>query len=286
MTTRVHILGSGTPTPTPERFGSAFAVEVDGQTLMVDCGPAATWKLVKAGLSPTAVTNVFFTHHHFDHDVDYPCFLLTRWDQDIAESPLHVYGPPPTERLTEQLIGPDGAFAHDYNARINWPVSQRVFANRGGTLPRKPPLVHAHDIEAGDTHEAGEWTMRTARALHVQPYLDSVAYRLDTAAGSVVFTGDTEPCESVRDLAEGADVMLCMAWDTTAQMADTGEADGCCGAESAARMAAEAGVGKLVLVHTGPRISAPGHTEEAISEVKEFFDGEVVFAEEIMSVDL
>jgi ribonuclease Z len=286
MTTRIHVLGSGTPTPTPERFGSAFAVEVGEQVLMIDCGPAATWKLVKAGLSPTVVSDVFFTHHHFDHDVDYPCFLLTRWDQSTHENPLHVYGPRPTERLTEQLIGPDGAFAHDYNARINWPVSQRVFENRGGVLPRTPPVVHPHDIDAGYTHESGEWTMHTAHAQHVQPYLDSIAYRLDTAEGSVVFTGDTEPCESVRDLAQGADVMLCMAWDTTAEMVATGEADGACGSEGAARMAADAGVEKLVLVHTGPRISDPRHVGEAMAEVKRTFDGDVVFAEEITAFNL
>jgi ribonuclease BN (tRNA processing enzyme) len=42
---KVFILGAGTPTPTPHRWGSAFAVEVGGETLMVDCGPAATFKL-------------------------------------------------------------------------------------------------------------------------------------------------------------------------------------------------------------------------------------------------
>ena len=33
---RLHILGAGTPTPTPARFGSAFAVEVGGEYLMFD----------------------------------------------------------------------------------------------------------------------------------------------------------------------------------------------------------------------------------------------------------
>ena len=69
---QVHILGAGTPTPTPERWGSAYAVEIGGEYLMFDCGPAATWKLVKAGIFPTKVDYLFFTHHHFDHDVDYP----------------------------------------------------------------------------------------------------------------------------------------------------------------------------------------------------------------------
>jgi branched-chain amino acid transport system ATP-binding protein len=80
----VFILGAGTPTPTPSRWGSAFAVKVGGEHMMFDCGPAATHKLVKMGIKPTSVDYMFFTHHHFDHDVDYPCFLLCRWDQSIA----------------------------------------------------------------------------------------------------------------------------------------------------------------------------------------------------------
>jgi hypothetical protein len=46
---RVYVLGAGTPTPTPERFGSSFVAEFGGNQVMIDCGPAATHKLVKAG---------------------------------------------------------------------------------------------------------------------------------------------------------------------------------------------------------------------------------------------
>jgi ribonuclease BN (tRNA processing enzyme) len=44
------------------------------------------------------VDNLFFTHHHFDHNIDYPCFLLCRWDQAAGHgSELNVYGPKLTE---------------------------------------------------------------------------------------------------------------------------------------------------------------------------------------------
>ena len=102
---RVYVLGAGTPTPTPERFGSSFVAEFGGNQVMIDCGPAATHKLVKAGLWPTDIDYIFFTHHHFDHDVDYPCFLLCRWDQSIGkENQLKVYGPTLTEKITEDLF--------------------------------------------------------------------------------------------------------------------------------------------------------------------------------------
>ena len=82
--TTVHVLGSGCPTPTPDRFGTSFAIKTQNDLVMVDCGPSATWKLAKAGLNPRDVNSLFLTHHHFDHNVDMPCFLLTRWDQRVG----------------------------------------------------------------------------------------------------------------------------------------------------------------------------------------------------------
>ena len=227
---QVYILGAGTPTPTPTRFGSAHVIEVAGDHLMFDCGPAATHKLVKAGLFPTSIDYLFFTHHHFDHDVDYPCFLLCRWDQSIGtENRLRVYGPTLTETLTERILGENGAFAHDWKARVNHPLSQQVYVNRGGRLPRKPPSVLAKDVGPGLVHSGRDWEVVSAPAEHVQPFLDSLAYRVNSSEGSVVFTGDTQPCRSVIDLARGADMLLCMCWDDQECMVQSGENVGQCG---------------------------------------------------------
>ncbi|KRT72309.1 MAG: metallo-beta-lactamase family protein [Candidatus Rokubacteria bacterium CSP1-6] len=282
---QVFVLGAGTPTPTPHRFGSAFAVQVGGEYLMFDCGPAATHKLVKMGIFPTQVDYLFFTHHHFDHDVDYPCFLLCRWDQSVGkEQTLQVFGPTLTQTLTERIIGEQGVFAHDWKARVNHPLSQRVFVNRGGTLPRKPPHVLAKDVGPGPVHRGREWAVSAAPAEHVQPYLDSLAYRLDSTEGSIVFTGDTQPCRSVVDLARGADMMLCMCWDDQERMQANGEAPGQCGTTGAAQMAQEAGVKKLVLVHIGPHLSTHGPMEKGIGDVRRIYSGEIIFADELLAL--
>ena len=49
----IYVLGAGTPTPTAERFGSSYVLNIENESIMIDCGPATTYKLVKAGLWPT-----------------------------------------------------------------------------------------------------------------------------------------------------------------------------------------------------------------------------------------
>ena len=279
----IHILGAGTPTPTPDRFGSSFALEIDGDQIMIDCGPAATHKIVKSGLWPTKIDYLFFTHHHFDHDIDYPCFLLCRWDQSVGnENTLKVFGPNLTEKITKGILDESiGLFAHDWIARVSHPLSQRIHVNRGGTLPRKPPQVEATDIGPGPVFKAANWSVNSAPAKHVQPYLDSLAYRFDTADGSIVFTGDTEPCSSVIELAKDADLMLCMCWDEQSNMSDNGENEGQCGTVGAAEMAQAANVKKLALVNIGPNLSNPAVMDSAKSDISDIFSGEIIFANEL-----
>ncbi len=114
-----------------------------------------------------------------------------------------------------------------------------------------------------------------------------MAYRLESSEGSIVFTGDTRPCESVTGLAKDADVMLCMCWGHTGDMDATGEGQtSMCGTLGAAAMAQEAGVKRLVLVHTGPGLCRPGSMEKGIGDIKKVYDGELVFGEELMVLDV
>ena len=283
---RLFILGSGNPVPSKDRFGSAYVLQIGDEYLMFDCGPATTFKLVKMGMSPTQIDNLFFTHHHFDHDVDYPCFLLTRWDMGGGrENRLSVYGPNLTEQLTERILDEQtGAFAHDWIARINHPLSLSATASRGGVLPRKPPSLDARDVGPGPVTKGKDWEVVSAPAEHVQPWLDSLAYRVDSSEGSFVFTGDTTPCESVAELAKGADVMVlsCVGIDGEMRIESSKYM---CGTAGAGPLAQDAGVKKLVLAHN-TTIGDHGVMERAISEVASAYDGEIIMGEELMEVPL
>ena len=46
---RLRIVSAGTPTPTPDRWGTCFVLEICNARLMIDCGPASTYKMHRIG---------------------------------------------------------------------------------------------------------------------------------------------------------------------------------------------------------------------------------------------
>ena len=128
------------------------------------------------------------------------------------------------------------------------------------------------------------WKVSTTNAEHVQPYLDSIAYRFSTNNTSIVFNGDTQPCDSVINLSKNADIMVCMCWDDQESMNKDKESSGQCSAEGAAKMAEKAGVKKLILSHMGKHISTHGVLEKALGNAAKKYSGGIVFAEELMKI--
>jgi len=249
---KVTLLGTGSPTPRAHRFGPAHLVEVDGEYLLLDCGPGATQRLAVTRVPISEIDFQFFTHHHFDHNVDFAQFALVRWDQGAGKNgPLHVYGPKGTERHVNLLFGPGGVFEPDIVARTKHPMSIRKYTDLGGVSPRQPIEVAAKDIQPGVVCSGYSWQVTATPAMHAQPYHDSLAYRVDCKGSSLVITGDTVPCPSVIDLAKDVDLLLHHAPTVSEEVDDPIKRRklSIFGPKSVARAAAEAGAKTLVLVH-------------------------------------
>ena len=283
---RVIVLGSGTPAPSPLRWGSSFLVQVGGEWMMFDCGFAATYKMYRAGFQATDVDHLFFTHHHSDHDADYPAFLLTRFDMSIgAENEIRVYGPTLTEQITERIIGEGiGAFWHDIVARTNHPLSLGAYTGRGGVLPRRPPVIHAKDVGPGKIASGKDWEITAARVEHVQPYLDSLAYRIDSDEGSIVFSGDTRPCDSLTELAKDVDLLIMECIRLKDDPAHEVAGDYETSTVGAGQTATDAGAKKMLLVHQSLNLEEPEAHTQAIREVQSVYDGPTIWAEEMTEV--
>ena len=209
---------------------------------------------------------------------DFPCFLMTRFDMSVGdETPLHVYGPPPTAAFARKLMGPDdGVLWLDVVARTNHPMSIGAYHSRGGAGDRPPPHVQAHDIEPGPVASGTGWSVSAAEVRHAQPYLTCLGFRFETDDGVIVFSGDTRPCDEVIELARGADLLV---------MGSRGSGGPAVGRvphrrvrhHGCATVAAAAGVKRLLVNHQPPWLDEPQARTQAIKEICQIYDGPVLW---------
>jgi ribonuclease BN (tRNA processing enzyme) len=281
---KLDILRAGTPTPLKQRWGSAYVLEIDGDVVMIDCGPAATHQLVAMDHRPRDVTHLFFTHHHSDHSVDYPCLFLFRWDQCTGdEPPLRVFGPPPTEAITERLFGDDGIHAGDIAARINSVASQYCHRSRGGSLPRPGPKYEVTDKQSGDSVNGNGWTATCAEVDHMQPWLTTLAWRFDWEGGSLAFTSDTARCNALLELISGVGTLVANVTHRQERM-DPDEATCIFATGDVAAVARDAQPDRLVLSHLTPSLLSD--REGAVADIAEVYDGEILFADELTTIEV
>lgn len=283
---KLWLIGSGSPRPTRERFGTCYILQVGDEYLMIDCGPASTYKMVKVGILPTQINHLFITHHHYDHIIDLPCFLMTRWYMDRGSGEtLRIWGPAGTTRLVYETLE---LLRSGWKSRLAHKASRSGYLQTGGVKPRPYPWPLVRDIvlvEGGPTnfYHIG-WTITVSPALHYQPWLPSLAYRVNTEGGDVVFTGDTYSWRHVGDLAMGADVVVATCWDHQ-EVVD--QVPGSVwGTLDVARFAQDAGVGKLVLSHSNHTFPEPKSRARALKEIAEIYSGEIVFGEELMCIEI
>jgi ribonuclease Z len=284
---RLTLLGTGTPAPLLHRAGSSYLVRVGDEKLLFDCGPFAVHRLLEVGVPPAEITALFLTHLHYDHAADYAYLVLNRWDQGAGRLPeLEVYGPPPLDRMTAVLFGPDGVWGPDLHARVDNPSSQFVYEARGGVLPRRPPIPNVTLIGNGDVVETERWTVHAAEVVHVQPQLTCLAYRFEAAGKTIVFGGDTSPTPALTSLAAGADVLLHMCHFVNGAEGDPRLTAATSGHLDAARTALDAGAGTLVLVHITEQVEQPGVRERVIHEAAEIFPGRIIFGEDRLDISI
>jgi ribonuclease BN (tRNA processing enzyme) len=191
---RLVLLGTGGgPTPKVTRSAPAFAVVVDDVTYIVDCGNGVARQMAKASLPFRSLRAVFLTHHHSDHNADYGNLFLLLWAGGLG-APVDAYGPPPLARMTEQYLALN---AYDIATRI---------ADEG--RPPLAPLIRAHEIDAPGEVYRDERVRVTCALVKHPPVVPSFAFRFDTPDRAIVFSGDTAPCDSLIELAQGADVLV------------------------------------------------------------------------------
>jgi ribonuclease BN (tRNA processing enzyme) len=201
--THIIMLGTGAPSPDPDRSGPSIAIVVNGAPYLIDFGPgvvrraAAAFQKVGQGLSVAGLKVVFLTHLHSDHTVGYPDLIFTPWPIG-RKFPLEVYGPSGLKDMTKYILK---AYSEDIRIRL------KDKENLGDPGYEDGYKVNAHEIKPGIVYKDENVTVKAFLVNHGD-VPQAFGYRFETPDRTIVISGDAAPSQSIIDSCNGCDVLI------------------------------------------------------------------------------
>ncbi len=253
---QVVILGSGTTIPMKDRGSPSVAVFVDDRPILLDMGPGTLRQLVRFGISHENIERILITHFHPDHTADLIHFLFATKNPNVLKtrSPFTLYGPTGLRTFIGAL---QSAYPHWLD------------------IPSEIMRIEEPATDGNNEWTFGHFRIKTAPSSHTP---GSLAYRIENKAGKkMVFSGDTGFCESIIDLAKGADLLI-----LEAAFPDDQPMEGHLTPSLAGRMARLAGVKRLVLTHFYPECLKT----DIAAQCRRTWDGELTLGEDLLQLQI
>jgi ribonuclease Z len=277
----VVFLGTAGSTPTARRAPAATLIRRGGDRILLDCGEGTQRQLLRSQIGLVDLDVVLLSHYHADHVLGLPGLLKT-YDLRGREQGLELYGPTGLKELLAVFAPIVG--------RLGFPLHARELANGDEVLGDGYRML-AHSVdhrgpalawELSEDERPGSFDLEGARRLGVPegPAFGELqrGNSVTTPDGSVVtpdavlgparrgrtlvFSGDTRPCASVRRAALGADLLVHEASFTTEDLPRARETRHSTAAE-AAELALASEVKLLALTHLGARATPRAVKDEA-----------------------
>lgn len=247
-------LGTSGAIPGAARDTTSLAFVGCPEVLLVDVGGSPVQKLRAAGIDPLGLSHVLITHIH----------------------PDHAYGLP---ALIQNLILLGRTAALPLFCRAEHVDALAGLLDLFDLRTRKhsfPTPIHGVEPREGiEVLRTDSFVVSASPNAHGR--MPNLALRFDVSprGHAVVYSSDTEPCDEVVRLARGADALI---HEATFPDRDRGRFGAHSTAGEAGRVAAQAGVRRLILCH----IEADYHGElpSLAAEARAHFNGVIEVAEE------
>lgn len=269
----ITLLGTAATMPLPERALTAVHLSFNGRSILFDCGEGTQAAARKAHVSLMKTDLIALTHYHGDHIFGLPGLLqsfgcLGRTDPLIITGPdgleeamqpiLQLSGPTPFPvslcHLPQNGVVISEIIPHWSSDSVLVPISTRHrVESRGYRFSLRRPGKFSRDAAVKYRVPQRSWralqrgcpvTLEDGTVVLPQQILGP-----DRKGLSIVFTGDTAPCDALVEASVDADLLICEATYGDDALASQAEKYGHCTFSQAARMAADAGARLLWLTH-------------------------------------
>lgn len=292
---KLYFLGTGGSWPTKERSPLAIAASFGSWTILMDCGEGAQRQMMTTSVSPMKIDLVLITHLHGDHFLGFPG-LVQSMSLNGRERPLLLAGPKGIAtswkkalsmcyfnprfdvEVLEMLPGDEISF-RDHRIRcIEADHSVPTLSYRIDEPPRRGKFDRQGALDLG-IPEGPLWgQLQNGRPVTIDTESGEKTVIPDQVMGprrpglSLVYSGDTAPFPEMVEFAMGCDVLIHEATYSD-RFSENAMSYKHSTASGAARIAKEAVVRHLFLVHTSPRYTDEDLFREMVEEAREVFPG-------------
>jgi len=184
---RVQFIGSGDAFGSGGRFQTCILFEAQDKRILIDCGASSLISMRARGIDPNSIDLIVLTHLHGDHCAGVPFLLLDAMAGARRKRPLRVVGPGGTVRHLQQLFA------------LLWP----------GSGSMQPRFDYRCEELVLDTSNSVDGVEVTPYAADHTPQTSPTMVRVSCGGKVVAYSGDTEWCENIVRIADGADLLIC-----------------------------------------------------------------------------
>ena len=282
------LLGTGTPRAFPQAAKAGVVVLAGERAFLVDCGGETVRQLIACGVMPHRIEDVFFTHHHSDHNSGFFDLFISGWRTHVGvieerKNASRVYGPTNTREIIEPIRR---AMDYDIGFRLDYNKSN----------PRGAQIEYAM-LDEGVIYER-DGVRVTVFTVDHRPVEPAVGYVFEYGGKKLAISGDTRPVRNTVEHAQGADLLIHEAYQR--QWLDAIVEENPAFATQvlnpakyhtttleAAQIARDARVKHLVLTHHIPQPRHTGEAEDAYTVgMNAIFDGRITVGRDLMEFAL
>ncbi len=273
------IIGSGSPKYNLERAGPSVLISYKKTKILVDAGNGTQANLNKGKIRTKQIDGLLFTHHHLDHNEEFPPIFIHCL---LGGNTFSIAGPNPTTSFVSSTLD---LYKEDIEYRMR---------KSGRTLQDVKTNYSVKNLKGNEKFTIGDINISCVQVNHS---IYTLAYRFDAGGKSIVISGDLIYSENLPILAKNADYLIIDSGGTIgsdSQKKKNGNRKGSSkntskkerahlNLDESSRMAKEANVKNLVLTH----FTKTDIDEEATTkELQKNYLGNILFAEDLMTIPL
>jgi ribonuclease Z len=275
------LCGAGGPLPAPNASGACVVIIAGERLFVVDAGTDGLRNLSRMGLSAGRIEAVFLTHFHSDHIDGLGEMATIRWVANANTAPLPVYGPTGVQTVVDgfnMAYSMDTVYRHDHHGDSVAPLVGKGMLAKEFVTPTGNDLVSL--LADADLN------IEVLTVGHA-PVVPAVGYRFTYKGRTLLISGDTIAVDSVREHAQGIDLLVheALAPNLVNMMhkaaLNSGNAvlakvtadilDYHASPVAAAQIAKDAGVGHLLYYHIVPPLVLPGQESLFLDGAEKIF---------------